>query len=129
MNTGRPRRTGWFDAVAARQTSRLNGITSIAITLLDVLDVLPEIGVCAGYRAGSRTFTHVPALLDELDGATPDLTFVPGWSGDTTHVQSFSDLPDHAQSYLGVIEGHLGAPVRYVGVGPDREQLIDRQIG
>lgn len=129
VNTGRPRRTGWFDAVAARQTSRLNGITSIAVTLLDVLDVLPEIGVCAGYRTGDRSFTHVPALLDELEGAAPDLSFVPGWSEETTSVRTFADLPGNAQSYLSVIEGHLGAPVRYVGVGPDREQLIDRLNG
>jgi len=127
VNTGRPRRTGWFDAVAARQTSRLNGVTGIALTLLDVLDVLDEIGVCVGYRLGERTIAHVPALLDELDGASPDLEFLPGWNADTTSVRSFEDLPANALAYLRVIEQHLGAPVRYVGVGPDREQLIDRQ--
>jgi len=127
VNTGRPRRTGWFDAVAARQTCRLNGVTGIALTLLDVLDVLDEIGVCVGYRLGERTIAHVPALLDELDGASPDLEFLPGWNADTTSVRSFEDLPANALAYLRVIEQHLGAPVRYVGVGPDREQLIDRQ--
>ncbi len=126
VNTGRPRRTGWFDGVAARQTSRLNGVSNIALTLLDVLDVLDEIGVCERYRVGNRAITHVPALLDELAGASPDLKFVPGWSQDTTEVRVFADLPQNALSYLNVIESHLGAPVRYVGGGPDREQLLDR---
>ncbi|MBA2470010.1 MAG: adenylosuccinate synthase, partial [Chloroflexia bacterium] len=126
VNTGRSRRTGWFDAVAARQTSRLNGITEIALTLLDVLDVLDEIGICTGYRIGDRSIGHVPALLDELDGATPNLTFLPGWKQDTTEARSFDQLPENALAYLKAIESHLGAPVRYVGVGPDREQLIDR---
>ena len=127
VNTGRPRRTGWFDAVAARQTSRLNGITELAVTLVDVLDVFDKIGICESYRRGSDVIRHVPALLDELDGATPNLRFVPGWVTDTTGVRSFGDLPSNLLEYLGAIEQHLGAPVRYVGVGPDRSQLIDRQ--
>lgn len=127
VNTGRPRRTGWFDGVAARQTSRLNGVTEVAVSLLDVLDVLEEIGMCTGYAAGERIVEHVPALLDELDGACPYLTLLPGWTADTTRVRSYDDLPANAQSYLGAIEEHVGAPVRYVGVGPDREQLIDRR--
>ena len=126
VNTGRPRRTGWFDAVAARQTSRLNGVTEIALTLADVLDVFDEIGLCVGYQVGDRLVSHVPALLDELDGATPNLEFVPGWLEDTTAVRSFADLPANLHQYISGIERHLGAPVRYVGVGPDREQLIDR---
>ncbi len=126
VNTGRPRRTGWFDGVAARQTSRLNGVTEIALTLADVLDVFDEIGVCVGYKVGDKPFGHVPALLDELDGAVPVLEFVPGWMQDTTAARAFKELPNALVEYLGVIEARLGAPVRYVGVGPDREQLIDR---
>ncbi len=129
VNTGRPRRTGWFDAVAARQTSRLNGITSIALTLLDVLDVLPEIGICIGYRVGDRSIAHVPALLDELDDAAPELRSVPGWLEDTTGARTFAQLPENSHAYMQAIEGYLGARVRYVGVGPDREQLIDREAG
>jgi adenylosuccinate synthase len=127
VNTGRPRRTGWFDAVAARQTSRLNGVTVIALTLLDVLDVMNEVGICTAYQIGDRSIGHVPALLDELDGATPELTFLPGWKQDTTDARTFAQLPPNALAYLEAIESHLGAPVRYVGVGPDREQLIDRE--
>lgn len=127
VNTGRPRRTGWFDAVAARQTSRLNGVTEIALTLLDVLDPFEKIGVCAGYNATTGRIEHVPALLGSLEGATPDLSFVEGWLEDTTTIRTFGDLPAQAQAYLTNIEGHLGASVRYVGVGPAREQLIDRK--
>jgi adenylosuccinate synthase len=126
VNTGRPRRTGWFDAVAARQTSRLNGVTEVALTLVDVLDVFDEIGICTGYQVGEKVVGHVPALLDSLEGATPNLDFVPGWKSDTTAARSFGELPEYVHAYLAQIESHLGAPVRYVGVGPDREQLIDR---
>lgn len=126
VNTGRPRRTGWFDAVAARQTSRLNGVTEIALTLLDVLDVFDEIGICTGYDFGDLVIDHVPALLDSLEGAAPRLEFLPGWNEDLTAARSFDALPVAAVDYLAAIERHLGAPVRYVGVGPDREQLIDR---
>ncbi len=127
VNTGRPRRTGWFDAVAARQTSRLNGVTEIALTLLDVLDVFDEIGICTGYDFGDRVLGHVPALLDSLEGAAPRLEFVRGWQTDLTALRSFEELPPQAVEYLAVIEQYLGAPVRYVGVGPARDQLIDRQ--
>ncbi|HYI23916.1 MAG TPA: adenylosuccinate synthase, partial [Thermomicrobiales bacterium] len=126
VNTGRPRRTGWFDAVAARQTSRLNGVSEVALTLVDVLDVFEEIGVCTGYQRPDHVLRHVPALLDEMEGATPILEFTPGWNSDTTAVRSFDELPANLLRYIGDIEDHLGAPVRYVGVGPDREQLIDR---
>ena len=127
VNTGRPRRTGWFDAVAGRQTSRLSGITEIALTLVDVLDVFAEIGICTGYRVGDATLRHVPALLDDLEGATPRLEFATGWLEDTTNARQFGELPQNLLAYLNLIELHLGAPVRYVGIGPDREQLIDRQ--
>ena len=126
VNTGRPRRTGWFDAVAARQTSRLNGITEVALSLVDVLDALGPIGVCTGYRVGDKVVTHVPALLDDLVGATPLLEFIPGWLRDISEARVFSDLPVELLHYVDEIESHLSAPVRYVGVGPDREQLVDR---
>jgi adenylosuccinate synthase len=126
VNTGRPRRTGWFDTVAARQTSRLNGVTEIALTLLDVLDVFAEIGLCTGYDFGDRVIKHVPALLDSLEGAAPELQFIEGWTEDITGMRTFDELPTAAKTYLALIESHLGAPVRYVGVGPARDQLIDR---
>jgi adenylosuccinate synthase len=127
VNTGRPRRTGWFDAVAAGQTSRLNGVTEIALTLVDVLDVFDNVGLCTGYVVAGKELTHVPALLDELDGATPRLEFMAGWMTDTSLARTFAGLPRNLLAYTEAIEQCLGAPVRYVGVGPDREQLIDRQ--
>ncbi|HVL24419.1 MAG TPA: adenylosuccinate synthase [Thermomicrobiales bacterium] len=124
--TGRPRRTGWFDGVAARQTSRLNGVSEVAVTLVDVLDTFDAIQFCSGYRLNGEELTHVPALLDRLGSATAVWEEIPGWSVDTTGVRGYDELPGAAQAYLTRIEQQLGAPVRYVGVGPAREQLIDR---
>ena len=123
--TGRPRRTGWFDAVAARQTSRLNGVTELNVTLLDVLDDFETIEICTGYQVSSGSLTHVPASLERLAEATPVWETLPGWNEDITGAREFDDLPEGARGYLQHIEQHLGAPVRYVGVGPARAQLID----
>ena len=124
--TGRPRRTGWFDAVAARHTSRLNGVTDIAMTLVDVLDVFPDIRICTGYEVDGAPLNHVPALIDDLERATPRWRSLPGWETDTTGMRVFSELPAAVKGYLDEIETILGARVQYVGVGPAREQLIDR---
>lgn len=124
--TGRPRRTGWFDGVAARQSGRLNGVTEIAVTLLDVLDAFDEIKIATGYKTPSGDLTHVPALLDRLEDATAVWESLPGWNSDTTSVRSWGELPDAAIKYLDRLQQQIGAPVRYVGVGPAREQLIDR---
>ena len=124
--TGRPRRTGWFDAVAARHTSRLNGVTDIAMTLVDVLDVFPDIRICTGYEVDGAPLNHVPTLIDDLERATPRWRSLPGWETDTTGMRAFSELPAALKGYLDEIETILGARVQYVGVGPAREQLIDR---
>jgi adenylosuccinate synthase len=124
--TGRPRRTGWFDAVAARQSVRLNGVTDLNIALVDVLDVFPTISICTAYRFPDRTMHHVPALLDELEGAEPVWQELPGWNTDTTNVSTWDELPEEARGYLGEIERMLNTSVTYVGVGPAREQLIHR---
>lgn len=124
--TGRPRRTGWFDGVAARQSGRLNGVSEVALTLLDVLDTFETIKVCTGYDVGGKQVTHVPAQLDDLSGVQPVWQEIPGWSQDTTGMRSIDELPPGAQDYLSVIEQQIGAPVKYVGVGPAREQLIPR---
>lgn len=124
--TGRPRRTGWFDGVAARQTSRLNGVTELAVTLLDVLDAFDEIQFCSGYHLPEGELTHVPAALERLEGATASWETLSGWNEDTTAIHDYDALPAAARAYLDRIEQQLGATVRYVGVGPAREQLIDR---
>ncbi|HEV2074208.1 MAG TPA: adenylosuccinate synthase [Thermomicrobiales bacterium] len=126
--TGRPRRTGWFDGVAARQTSRLSGVTELAVTLLDVLDMFDEIRFCSGYRLAGSDLTHVPASLERLEEATATWETLPGWNRDTTGARHYGDLPENAQAYLARIEEQLGAPARYIGVGPAREQLIDRLV-
>lgn len=126
VNTGRPRRTGWFDAVAGRQSSRLNGVSSIALTLVDVLDVFDEVRMCVGYELHGETLHHIPALLEDLEGAEPAWTVMPGWHTDTTGARQFADLPEALVAYIDRVSALLGAPVRYVGVGPSREQLIQR---
>lgn len=124
--TGRPRRTGWFDGVAARQSGRLNGVTEVALTLVDVLDTFDTVNVCTSYDLGGTQVSHVPAQLDNLHGATPVWTESPGWHQDTTAIRTFEELPVEARNYIGLIEKQIGAPVTYVGVGPAREQLIPR---
>lgn len=124
--TGRPRRTGWFDGVAARQTGRLNGVTEVALTLVDVLDTFDSVKVATGYEVNGTSVTHVPAQLDDLAGVTPIWEELQGWNQDTTSMRTFDELPAAAKQYITVIEQQIGAPVKYVGVGPAREQLIPR---
>ena len=124
--TGRPRRTGWFDGVAARQTGRLNGVTEVALTLVDVLDTFDSVKVANGYEVNGTSVTHVPAQLDDLAGVTPIWEELQGWNQDTTSMRTFDELPAAAKQYITVIEQQIGAPVKYVGVGPAREQLIPR---
>ncbi len=124
--TGRPRRTGWFDGVAARQTGRLNGVTEVALTLVDVLDTFESVKVCTDYDVDGRQLTHVPAQLDNLAGVTPSWQEIEGWQEDTTSMRAFDQLPSQALQYISVIQEQIGAPVKYVGVGPAREQLISR---
>lgn len=124
--TGRPRRTGWFDAVAARHTSRLNGVTDVAVTLIDVLDMFEEIRYCASYDIGGKPQSHLPALVDDLVDARPNWTTLPGWQTETTEMRTFAELPSTLKGYLFELETILDSRVRFVGVGPGREQLIDR---
>ncbi len=122
--TGRPRRTGWFDAVAARHVVRLNGVTEVALTLVDVLDPFPTIPVCVAYRLDGREIHHLPARAGDLARVEPDYDGRPGWTAPTDGARRVEDLPGSARDYIAFIEGRLGAPITLVGVGPDREQLI-----
>ncbi len=126
--TGRPRRTGWYDAVAARHTRRLNGVTDIALTLLDVLDPFPEISLCTAYEGPEGEFTHLPALIEDLEGVEPVWARIAGWQEDITRVRSYDELPAQARAYLATIESLTGAPITFIGVGPAREALIDRRL-
>jgi adenylosuccinate synthase len=122
--TGRPRRTGWFDAVAARQAVRLNGVSEIALTLVDVFDTFPEISMLTSYRLDGDTLDRVPADLEALARVEPAFTSFVGWQSDTTGVRSAADLPENALAYIDAISQRTGARVSMVGVGPSREQLV-----
>ena len=122
--TGRPRRCGWFDAVAARFTAQVNGIGSAALTRLDVLDQFDTIKVCTAYRIGSQTVKTIPASGAELARAEPIYEELPGWRSETAGVRRFEDLPEAAQGYVQFIEEKLGVPLCLISVGPEREQAI-----
>ncbi|MCC6790674.1 MAG: adenylosuccinate synthase [Thermomicrobiales bacterium] len=122
--TGRPRRTGWFDAVAARYVARLNGITDIALTLLDVFDVFESIEVCVAYEIDGQRVETVPASAAALARAIPVYERLEGWRQSTVDARRPEELPANARAYLAFLERRIGVPISLVGVGPAREQLI-----
>jgi adenylosuccinate synthase len=122
--TGRPRRTGWFDAVAARYVARLNGISDIALTLLDVFDVFETIQVCVAYEIEGELVDGVPARADRLARVRPVYEALPGWRASTVGARRAEELPGPAVDYLRFIEDQIGVPVSLVGVGPGRDQLV-----
>jgi adenylosuccinate synthase len=123
--TGRPRRTGWLDLVALRYAARLNTLTALVITKLDVLSGMDRIQVCTSYRgAEGAEFADFPYHQTVLHHTTAELTELRGWQEDLGECRTMSDLPDGAREYLQFIAEHIGAPVALVGVGPGREQVI-----
>jgi adenylosuccinate synthase len=127
--TGRPRRCGWFDAVAARYAVRLNGTRSLALTKLDVLDDLAEIPVCVGYRHRGRVLTEFPSCLDTLEEVEPVYEALPGWKTSTVGVLEFGDLPAAARDYVAFLERQVGARADLISTGPRREETILRPDG
>jgi adenylosuccinate synthase len=123
--TGRPRRVGWIDLVALRYTARLNSLTALAVTKLDVLSGLSEIQVCTRYRgADGVEFTHFPYHQTVLHHVTGEYETLPGWSEDLTECRTEEDLPDAAREYLQFIGDFIGVPIAVIGVGPSRDQVI-----
>ena len=122
--TGRPRRCGWFDAVLGRFSARVNGLTGLAVTKLDVLDTLPELQLCVGYRTSAGVITEFPAATWSLEAVEPVYETLPGWRSDTTAARRLTDLPDAARAYLDRIEELVGAPIEMVSVGTRRSQII-----
>ncbi len=122
--TGRPRRCGWFDAVVARYSARVNGLTALALTKLDVLDTFKEIQIVTGYQTDAGLLDEFPDDLSLLEGARPVLETMPGWESPTQDVRSIGQLPDRARRYIARIEELTGVPIAYVGVGTKREQII-----
>lgn len=122
--TGRPRRCGWFDGVAARFTARINGITAAALTRLDVLDALDSIKVCTAYRVGEEIVDTMPASRPRMAAAQPVYQELPGWKSDTSAARRFEDLPKQAQDYVHFVQEILETPICLVSVGPERDQCI-----
>ena len=124
--TGRPRRVGWFDGIAARYAARLNGVTDVALTLVDVFDTLPEVMVSTGYTLDGATIGAPPALESRFARVEPVYRRLLGWQQDITGARTWRELPEATQAYIAAAQDLIGVPVRHVGVGPAREQLIDR---
>jgi len=122
--TGRRRRCGWLDTVLLRNSSRLNGLTALAITKLDVLDGLEELKICTAYEHQGRTMTHFPASLEILAECAPRYETLPGWTENTSEIRNYADLPANTKKYLERIEALTETPIDIVSVGPDREQTM-----
>ena len=123
-NTGRRRRVGWFDAVMARQAARLNSLTEIALTKLDVLDTMEQIKVCVAYEAGGVRYDHPPYHQSVLHDVVPIYETLPGWGCDLTGFTEFAELPREAREYIAFLEQAIGVTISVVGVGPGREQFV-----
>lgn len=126
VNTGRPRRCGWYDAVIARYAARVNGFTDYVLTKLDVLDGLDEIPVCVAYDVDGKRFDEMPDNQSDFHHAKPIFETFPGWKEDISGVRNFEDLPENAQNYVLALEKMSGCRISVIGVGPDREQSIVR---
>jgi adenylosuccinate synthase len=122
--TGRARRCGWFDAVLARYAARLNGLTEIFLTKLDVLSGLPAMKVSTGYEFEGRRFEDFPPHQSIFHKGTPLYEEVEGWEDDISAARGFEDLPHAAQAYVRLLEELGAVPIRHVSVGPDRAQTF-----
>ncbi|MCY7325407.1 MAG: adenylosuccinate synthase [Microbacteriaceae bacterium] len=124
--TGRPRRTGWYDAPIARYSARINGVTDFVMTKLDVLTGLATIPVCVAYEVDGVRVEEVPVSQSDFHHAVPIYEEFTGWSEDLTGIRRFEDLPANAQSYVLAVEAMSGSRISAIGVGPDREAIIVR---
>lgn len=125
--TGRPRRCGWLDSVILRYSARINGLTGIALTKLDVLDNLSKIKICTSYRYEDNTLVNFPADLRFLEKCEPVCEELPGWQQDTSKVEDYEDLPANAKKYLQRIEELCGVKIKILSVGAGRKQTIVRK--
>jgi adenylosuccinate synthase len=124
--TGRPRRCGWYDAVAVRYGVRVNGLDVLALTKMDVLDGLEEVQICTSYRCGDRTFTELPSDVSVLAACVPVYESMPGWSEPTRGMRRFGDLPENARRYVSRLEEVSGVPAALVSTGSERHDTILR---
>jgi adenylosuccinate synthase len=124
--TGRPRRCGWYDAVAARYAARINGLDGLALTKLDVLDGLAQVEICTAYSCGSRTLTEFPSDLAQLAACKPVYESMPGWTSPTKGARKWTELPDAAQRYIARLEEVSGVQAAIISTGSERDDTIIR---
>ncbi|MEE9520352.1 MAG: adenylosuccinate synthase [Dehalococcoidales bacterium] len=124
--TGRPRRCGWFDAVVARFSTRVNGFTGAALTRLDVLGVLPRLKICVGYKLDGETIDYFPGNIAALERCQPIYEELPGWQCPISHIRDYEQLPVEAQKYVSRLEELSACPVNIISVGPERGQTIHK---
>ena len=122
--TGRPRRCGWFDAIVVRYAARINGLTDVAVTKLDVLDTLDRVAICTGYEYEGDLHTEFPGDVATLDRITPRYEWLEGWQRSTADARRLEDLPGEARRYLDRMQELIETPVTYVSVGTRRDQII-----
>jgi adenylosuccinate synthase len=124
--TGRPRRCGWYDAVAVRYGVRINGLDALALTKLDVLDGLDAIQICTAYKCGSRTLTEFPSDLGQLAACEPIYESMPGWTASTKGIQAVEALPEQARRYIARLEEVSGVRAAIISTGSERDETIVR---
>jgi adenylosuccinate synthase len=122
--TGRPRRTGWFDAMVVRYAVMVNGVSAIALTKLDVLDEMAEIKICTGYRLRGEEIKEMPALVSRLAEVEPIYQTAPGWQQDTSRVKDYHQLPARARDYIKRLEDLVESPIGLISTGPERDETI-----
>ena len=122
--TGRARRCGWFDALVVRYAARINGLSDLAVTKLDVLDTLPTLGICVGYEIDGEVHAEFPSDMAALEKVVPKYEWFDGWKRSTADARALADLPREARAYLDRIEALVEAPITYVSVGTRRDQII-----
>jgi adenylosuccinate synthase len=125
--TGRPRRCGWFDIPQVRYAAMLNGLDSLVVTKLDVLDELEKIPVCVAYRSGRREVTEVPATAAAFEAIEPVFECLPGWRTPTAGISNYEDLPQQARDYVSYLENRTGVEIGCISTGPERNQTIVRR--
>ena len=122
--TGRPRRCGWLDLCVVKQAARINGLTDLVVTKIDVLSQFKTLPVCVGYEIDGKVTTSIPASLEEYAKAKPVYRMMEGWEEDITGIRQFEELPENCRKYLALIEEITGTRISLVSVGPDRENNI-----
>jgi adenylosuccinate synthase len=122
--TGRPRRCGWLDLLPVRYAAMVNRLGALALTKLDILSTVDPLRVCVAYRVDGKTIEDYPANSEMLERCEAVYQELPGWQDDISSIRKFSDLPQEARQYVQFVEEGAGVPVKYVGVGKEREELI-----